>query len=543
MSPRSQWLAVLAVLVAVSAAALRRPVQHRAVPKLVVVIAVDQMRADFVTRFRDLYSGGFRWLLENGTHFPNAAYRHSTTFTAAGHATIATGLHPSTHGIVGNSWREAGRGSVYCVADDRYETVGGSGEGRSPLTLKADTIGDLLKDRFESSRVYSFSGKDRSAILLAGRKADGAFWYEPDCDCMVSTSYYAPAPPAWLRRFNSAGPASAYAGRDWNRLFADAGLYERLSRADEYPGERGESVFPHGRAASGFEDTLRATPFADEIALAAATAALRAGAIGDDEEPDLLALGLSATDAIGHRFGPFSQEAMDNHLRLDRALGRFIAVVARTVGLQRTTFALSADHGVVPLVEHLQAAGIDAERFDAAPLWQEAERAAADCGAGPADETVEHAGGSQLYWDDAELERRGISISRASACLSEWLEAQRGVVAAYTAEQRASPEATADGALFRNSYFEGRSPDIQLHLRENFYPGGDSGTGHGSAHLYDRAVPVILAGAGIRRGESSAESGPEDIVPTLARLLGLEVPPEPDARVLDEAVAPQASRR
>ncbi len=536
MSPRAHWLAWLALLAALALAAVFQPAGRFRAPKLVVLLAVDQLRADYLERFRDQYQGGFRWLLENGAHFPNAAYRHASTVTGAGHATISTGLHPSNHGIVGNSWRESGRGAVYCVEDERYLAVGGPGDGASPLNLLYDTLGDRLKAHHRSSRVYSFSTKDRSAILLAGRDADGAFWYEPDCGCLVSSSYYGDSLPAWLTEFNGARPAAVYGGRDWNKLVDDDELYERMSRADRFRGEGGETVFPHGRPEHGFEDTLAATPFSDEITLAAALAALRAGAIGAHEGPDLLALGLSATDGVGHRYGPFSQEAMDNHLRLDRGLGRLIEAVDEAVGLENTVFALTADHGAVPLVEHLQAEGFDAERFDAAALWRSAEPEIDNCGAGPAIETVERASGAQLYWNDRALRDRSITRSQASSCLAAWLSRQRGVESVHTAERLAAGGGGGTAKFFENSFFAPRSPHIQLHLRKYFYTGTGTGTGHGSAHLYDREVPVLLAGAGIASGRYPGKAGPEDIVPTLATILGFEMRREPDSRVLREAL-------
>ena len=537
MSPRAQWLGWQAVLAALAVYAVYGPADRSSGPRLVVLLAVDQLRADFLERFRDQYQGGFRWLLDNGAHFPNAAYRHASTVTAAGHATIATGLHPSTHGIVGNSWREAGRGAVYCVEDGRYSAVGGPGQGRSPLALLADTLGDRLKARNGGSRVYSFSTKDRSAILLAGREADGAFWYEPGCGCLVSSSYYGMELPAWLAEFNGARPSAAYAGKDWNKLLDDDSLYDRVARVDRFPGEGEGVVFPHGRPEQGFEDTLAATPFSDQITVAAALAALRSGAVGASEGPDLMALGLSATDSIGHRYGPFSQEAMDNNLRLDRELGRLIEAVDRTVGLENTVFALTADHGAIPLVEHLRARGIGAERFDAAALWRRAERAIDECGVGPASETVEHASGDQLYWDHEALRERGVTRSQASSCVAEWLVMQEAVESVFTAEQLSAGSEDETARLFENSFLGARSPHVQLHFRKHCYAGGKTGTGHGSAHEYDRAVPVLLAGPGIAPGRYAGSAGPEDIVPTLAAILGLEVRTEPGSRVLGEALA------
>ena len=447
-------------------------------------------------------------------------------------------MHPSTHGIVGNSWREAGKGAVYCVSDDLHAAVGGPGDGASPHALLADTLGDRLKESSPESVVYSLSTKDRSAVLMGGRRADGAFWYSRDCGCLVSSTYYGDALPGWLREFNDAGPASSYAGRDWTRLGDDIALYERLAREDSFPTEGGgtDSVFPHSLGDTDFESTLTSTPFSDEIVLDAALAAVRSGELGADAAPDVLAIGLSATDAIGHRYGPFSQEAMDNHLRLDRRLGQFLSALDEEVGLERVAIALTADHGALPLVEHLAATGVDALRLSAEEFWSAARPGIESCGSGAMAEIVDNAGGSNLYWNEAGLSARGVSRHDASQCVAELLRPLPVVEQVWTAEQLAAGGGRGVALLFENSYFASRSPHLQVQFRPYVYPGRPTGTGHGTAHDYDRRVPVLLAGSGFVPGRYRGVAGPEDLAPTLGAVLGLDMSLERDTRVLREAL-------
>ena len=538
MSRTALWLAWLLALTALTLALVSVQPAIEPPPRLVVLLAIDQLRADYITRFESHYSGGLRWLLGHGAYFTDASYRHSSTVTAAGHATIATGMHPSTHGVVGNSWREAGKGAVYCVSDDRHAAVGGPGDGASPHALLADTLGDRLKESSPESVVYSLSTKDRSAVLLGGRRADGAFWYSPDCGCLVSSTYYGGALPGWLREFNGAGPASSYAGRDWTRLGDDIALYERLAREDSFPTEGGgtDSEFPHSLGDSDFESTLTSTPFSDEIVLDAALAAVRSGELGADAAPDLLAIGLSATDAIGHRYGPFSQEAMDNHLRLDRRLGQFLSALDEEVGLERVAIAMTADHGALPLVEHLAATGVDALRLSAEEFWSAAQPGIESCGSGAMAEIVDNAGGSNLYWNEAGLSARGVSRLDASQCVAELLRPQPVVEQVWTAEQLAAGGGRGVALLFENSYFASRSPHLQVQFRPYVYLGRPTGTGHGTAHDYDRRVPVLLAGSGFVPGRYRGVAGPEDLAPTLGAVLGLDMSLERDTRVLREAL-------
>ncbi len=514
-------------------------------PKLVVLIAVDQLRTDYLTRFEGLYQGGFKWLLEQGAYYPDAAFRHSSTVTGVGHATVATGLHPSTHGIVGNSWYEQVAGDVYCVEDEDYVSVGGEGPHVSPLRLLADTLGDAIKSKHGGSRVYSFSRKDRSAVLMAGKKADGAFWYSSECGCLVGSSYYNASLPGWLMEFNAEQAASKYAGQTWERLLEDVGLYEKLARSDAFPTEAdGEAtVFPHQVPSEGYEDKLDATPFSDAITLGAAIAALESGELGSDGEPDLLALGLSATDSIGHSYGPFSQEAMDHHLRLDRMLGDFLEVLDRQVGLDNTVIALSADHGVMPLAEELQNRGVDAKRFDSSAFWKRAEPAITSCSSGAVDEVVATASGRQLHWNLEQLGNLGIDRGKASECVADWLSKQPEVDTVVTAEQLLEGQGSDITTLFVNSFYEQRSPHIQVHYREYLFPGGPRGTSHGSAHAYDRKVPVLVVGQGVATGSYSVPAGPEDIAPTLGKMLGLQMPLESDTRILSEALLSELGKQ
>ena len=268
----------------------------------------------------------------------------------------------------------------------------------------------------------------------------------------------------------------------------------------------------------------------------AALAAVRSGELGADAAPDLLAIGLSATDAIGHRYGPFSQEAMDNHLRLDRRLGQFLTALDEEVGLERVAIGLTADHGALPLVEHLAANGVDGLRLSTEEFWNAARPGIESCGSGGMAEIVDSAGGRNLYWNEAGLSARGVSRLDASRCVAELLRSQPVVEEVWTAEQLAAGGGRGVAVLFENSYFASRSPHLQVQFRPHVYPGGSTGTGHGTAHEYDRRVPVLLAGSGILPGRYHDVAGPEDVAPTLGVVLGLDMSLERDTRVLREAL-------
>jgi arylsulfatase A-like enzyme len=332
-------------------------------------------------------------------------------------------------------------------------------------------------------------------------------------------------------------------GRTWERLVPDESVYRRYAGEDAVQGEwdNVDVVFPHAiRGAPRsreFYDDLRRSPFADELTLDVALRAMQAHALGDDDATDVLAVGFSTTDLVGHTYGPDSQELMDQILRLDRVLGRLLdAAETRSGG--RLLVAFSADHGVMPLVERLKARGVDARRVRPGELRQavlgELERRF-----GGAEGLIAYDDAPHFYLDLALLERRGLKREDVEATIERALLSSGVVERVYThARLQGKPgPGDADFGLFRASFYEPRSPHVIARLKPYMYLSNYvGGTGHGTAEDYDRHVPVAFLGAGIQPGRYEAASGPEDIAPTLARLLGLEYRIEEGQRVLDEVL-------
>ena len=219
-----------------------------------------------------------------------------------------------------------------------------------------------------NSRVVGVSLKDRSAILMAGRRADAAYWYETTGGNFITSTYYAREAPPWLMRLNRLRLPDTYAGKKWTRLLDDENVYEKYAGLDAIEGEwdRKDTVFPHAIRGNpperGYYDDFRRTPFADEVTLSVALEAMKAHQLGQDEHTDIFAVGFSATDVIGHTYGPESQEIMDQLLRLDSVLEKLFQAIDGSVGLANTLVVLSADHGSLPLVENLRRQGIEARR-------------------------------------------------------------------------------------------------------------------------------------------------------------------------------------
>src|SRR5262245_11433857 len=287
-------------------------------PKLVLVLSIDQMRFDYLTRFAPLYKGGLKMLLDRGAVFTEANYRHSATETGPGHSVILSGRHPSHSGIVANDWYDSYLHRSINVVDDPVQApVGGQGRGASPVNSLSFTLGDVLKSKNTQSHVVGVSLKDRSAVLMGGRRADAAYWYETAGGTFITSTYYMREAPNWLTRWNSRHVADEYAGQMWTRLLPDTSIYEKYAGPDKVDGEwdRKDTVFPHAIRGKPpertFYDDFRRTPFADEMMLAFALETMMAHPLGEDSETDIFSIGFSATDVIGHTYGPDSQESMD----------------------------------------------------------------------------------------------------------------------------------------------------------------------------------------------------------------------------------------
>ncbi len=521
-----------------------------AAPKLAVVISVDQMRYDYLTRFAGLYSGGLAKLFREGAVFSNVHHDHAGTETAPGHATLLTGSHPSHHGIVGNYLLDPQ--SVYSVDDPNAALVVGNeaittAVGKSPQRLLRHTLGDWLKAKYSTARVISISGKDRSAILMAGWDADAAYWFYNQTGGFISSRFYLDALPEWAQHWNALQRADAYFHQAWGKTRPEEDYF--LSREDlfsaESDGER--TTFPHvfmntdealpdsvqKKNNPKFYQWLSETPFVDALTLEFAQQAVVAEKLGADDTPDLLLLGLKATDAVGHAYGPLSQESEDNLLRLDDELGKFFAFLDKNVGLQNCVIALSADHGVLPLPEELRRRGFESARVLTAEATDEVKSI---------EKEMQEEWGTPFpilrnYLDAINLDYRAAdSLGLSPAAFRERVAAKLRSLS-FVSDIFTSDELRANGAgreyleKQRHSFHPDRSPDLTMQLKPYYLVSGPHGTTHGSPYPYDSHVPLIFWSPRLPPQRIDSPHRTIDLAPTLAHLLGLDLPADLTRRV------------
>jgi predicted AlkP superfamily pyrophosphatase or phosphodiesterase len=550
-------LSVAAIATPLAAPPAEQAVSPRAVqrrtPKLVVLLVVDQMRADYVEKFGQNWTGGLRRLMDEGAWFREAAYRHSATVTCVGHTTIATGSLPRTHGIIGNDlWdREAGRGGN-CVADPETTLVSygapAKGSATSTKNLRVPTMADEMRAQLRGpTRIVSLSLKDYTATSMAGRRADAVVWMSVSNMAFMSSSAYGPAPVPWLAEFIKTHPVEADLGKIWTKMLPESAyLY-----ADDMEGELTPNgwtrVFPHvlkGEAAAAdkvFYNAWDTSPYSDAYLTQMAEASIDALKLGQSSGTDFLAISFSALDLVGHAYGPRSHEVQDVLARLDVRLGSFFSKLDKTVGRDNYVLAVTGDHGISPVPEQMAALGLGGGRVLTGDLTGRIEKALEPF-LGPGKKLA------RLSYNELYFERGVYDKMRANPeAMRAALEAARstpGVARVFSSEELAAAHGTSNDeieAAALANFFPSRSGDFSVFLRP-YYQFTSSGTTkggstHGSPYWYDRRVPIFLLGQGIRRGQYLGDSAPLDIAPTLAFLMGITLPAA-DGRVLNEALLP-----
>lgn len=503
-------------------------------PRLVILLSIDQMRPDYFERFGAKFSGGLKRIYTEGVVYTNADLNYSGTETGPGHATLVTGAYPQRHGILANEWNDAQtRQRVYCVEDKTAGSVENAGGGASPRHLAVNAIGDWLKAAAPASKVISVAGKDRSAVLMGGRRPDYAFWYEAKSGLMVTSDYYTRQAPDWVKAFNAADWTARNTPAAWTKLLPESAY----SGPDDFLGERlwGPSrKFPHPFLRK--TEHQRFSPYFDMLLLDFALAAIRAERLGQREAADLLCLGLSATDYIGHHYGPDSHEMQDHLLRLDRALGEFLAQVETLVGAGNTLIALSADHGVRANPEYLA-------EFKAIPTRRithesiEAELAAINQQLQKEfgmSESIFQRGPALNY---AAAMRAGVDGRKLERRLREALSRIAGVEDVFF-RRELTDRKTPDRPylkLYQRSYFTARGADFQLRFCEHCLVTSEPiAADHGSPYPADRRVPLIFRGAGVKAARIERRVFTVDVAPTLAHWLGLPKPRAVDGVVLKD---------
>jgi predicted AlkP superfamily pyrophosphatase or phosphodiesterase len=540
-------------------------------PRLVLLIVVDQFRYDYLERFGDLFGpNGFRRLLRDGASWTQSNYDHMPTYTAPGHATMMTGAYPAESGIIGNEWLDRATGKrVTSVSDESVKLLGGDPNepAASPFRLMSSTVGDELRlATNDHAKVIGISVKDRSAILPAGRHANAAYWFSTISGNMVSSTYYFKALPAWVAAFNNTRPADKYFGAKWERVLPESEYTNRVgpdTPSWEVVGtSSGDSnAFPHtvtgGATSPGrvFYAALDYTPFTNDLLVSFAEQAIVNEQLGRDDDTDVLTVSFSANDYVGHRFGPYSHEAMDATLRTDRQIATLLDFVQARVGLSNTLIAFTADHGVSPIPEQAAALGLGGARLKLSDLFGAIYKAVSarynPHGKSPdpsADYLLKYSEGGtmrewlingNLYFNYDALRRDGVNVDEFSQVVVAAALSVPGIARCFSRTQLLRGATSVTDPIERRAlhgFYPARSGDVVIVPEPYKYLGETLTATHGSPYSYDTHVPTIIMGPGVNPGRYFEAATPADIAPTLSALLRITPPSNVTGRVLVEAI-------
>lgn len=514
------------------------------IPPIVIVLSVDQMRTDYISRFWNKFQeGGFKRLVNEGAFSRNAQLNLHIQKISTGTATLFSGVYPSTHGIVNDTWYDRlKKKEINCIADDYFITVGSdSKEGeRSAAKLLSPTIGDLIKINTRNrSKVFSVAMNDVSAVLSAGHAANGSYWFDNQNGNMISSSYYVDIFPEWVRKFNEKQFAKTYTFRGWTPLLPIKSYEE--SMGDDYILEKGYydkwNTFPYDlkkiKEKAGNYKFLKTTPYGNTLVKNFAINLIHAEKLGADEYPDLLSVTFTSMDYENNSFGPTSIEMEDTYLRLDQDIALLLDFLDKTVGKGNSLVVLTSTCSSVYPVDYLK------EEFNMPVGTFSPESAIAllksylNITYGQGD-WIEVAGEQQLYFNRDLLEKKNIALADIQTKTANFINQFEGVKIALPSVSFEQGDYTKGQlAVIANSYNFKRSGDVLFQFEDGWQP----------VYKYQRTIyndnaniPFIMHGNSVKKIQIRNQVNGEDLVPTILEIIKMPVPDYCTGKILEEVL-------
>ncbi len=470
------WVVVMALVALCAVAQVERP-------KLIVGLVVDQMRWDYLYNYQ-WGEGGFSTLLRDGYRCNNTIIDYVPTVTAAGHASIFSGTTPAFHGIAGNNFMLHGK-NVTSVRDYNERGVGGNDKttGKSPRNLITTNVADqlLLATDFKS-RTVGIALKDRAAILPAGHRPVGAYWFDKDCASFVSSTYYMARLPRWVSDFNK---------RHHDELSTD----------------------------------LNNTPMGTTMTFALAEQALIHERLGQGDVTDMLTISVSNTDMCAHYYGTHSPRVDSIYWQLDKEIAHFIQLLDQRIGRGNYLLFLTADHGGTHSYPRMTAHGLPSA------CWHNPDAMTA------ANALLEKQFGVKklikeemeytFYLNHHAIDSAHLDYSQVMRAACKALEQPEEIQWAIdVANIDSYPIPTILKERIKLGYFPERSGEIYIVPRTGVYAGKTewAGSNHGTWSQSDSHIPLIFMGWHIPAGETSSLTHMTDIAATVCAMLHIQAP-------------------
>jgi predicted AlkP superfamily pyrophosphatase or phosphodiesterase len=454
-------------------------------PKLVVGIAVDQMRWDYLYRYYNDYGdNGFKRLIDEGYSCDNTMINYIPSTTANGHTSIWTGSVPAISGIDGNNFYVNGK-FRYCTSDETVKGVGTTSHygQMSPRNEVVSTIGDELKIATEfQSKVIGIALKDRAAILPAGHAADGAFWLDSKTAKFVSSTYYMDKLPRWVEKYNKSFNASY--------------------------------------------DSISMTPLGIDLTERMAEAAIEAEQLGAHENTDLLCVSFSSTDKLAHAIGGHNPRIKAMYLDLDNRLADLLTYLDKKIGKGQYLVFLTADHGGANNVEFLNKHRIPGGNFSDSDIKKGLESALQQH-FGKTDKFVDRIFDCKVQFQHENIASMGLTMEEVKKFAIDYLK--KSTDFAYIVDMDNLGAATVPSLIREkiiNGYNRLRGGDIQMIPQTQYYSDyvGKDGTTHFAWNPYDAHIPFLLMGWGVPHGKTVRETHITDIAPTICSLINIQMP-------------------
>ena len=508
-------------------------------PKLVIGIVVEELNYNQLEKFHDkLCENGIKKLINEGTYFKNASYEYLLTQSAPGHATIATGAEPSFHGITSDNWYTPLKNElINCTKDVSVNSVGGSFESglHSPVNLLVSTFSDELAIATnKKAKVFGVGLKESSAIFSAGHTANAAYWFDNTTGTWMSSSYYISALPDWVNDFNAMKFSDTYLNSTWNLLRPAKDYADCLPDSNSFEiGFNNINYFPYdlkklrsGNTFSSKNDysLLRETPFGNSLTTNFAIKLIQKERLGKDDVTDYLSICYSATDYIGHRFGPSSVEMGDAILRLDDDIKNLLTFINDSIGKKNVLIYFTAAHGISEIPAVLEKNRIPSGYFQQNQALQLLRSYLnAIYGEG---EWVKGYSERQIFLNRTLIEDARLSLDDVQKKVARFLVQFTGVEAAYPYSAFEAND-FGNGNLKRiiNNFSPQRSGDVIVILNPGWVEKvNDFVTNYNSPYEYDSHVPLIWYGWTVNRATVTRQVNITDIAATLSTLCKIPYP-------------------
>ncbi|MDR1678661.1 MAG: alkaline phosphatase family protein [Prevotellaceae bacterium] len=491
-------------------------------PRLVVTIAIDGLRSDYLTMlWNGLSEGGFRRLINDGSYCRNMNYPYRNVGNAADYASVYSGSMPADHSICGDTYWEPASNRYYSYLYDKERKGIGTDVKISPVNFLSSTFVDELKlNTMGKAKVITIAINANEAVIMAGHGGNATVWIDDRQGTWASTNYYTSLLPQWASKMNSENPAQENVNRNWTNLYIGS-QYKTISAQNQasaffaHPFESSNKDYPFER--------LKQSPVANTMVKDLALAALKDDYIGIDETPDMLNLQFTVRGFNQASTGVLTAETEDLYLRVDQDLAELIDAINKKCGNSNVMYVVYAPQSEYVSPDFLKMYGIPSGYFVAdRSLALLNSHLMATYGQG---DFIHSYANHQLFLNKSEIEKRNLNVQEVTRKISDFMVRFQGVQMAFTAEEMDRVDCSNDRMQqIRNSYNRAHGGDIILYMQPGWVSVPNESVKVGLSTRINNHAPFIISGWKVKRQLIKQAFSALDIAPTICNILHLNYP-------------------